>query len=700
MALAKQAQDDVLALLGGDGQKLAIVANARHVELEFVGDFKAVVELARVPWEALLALGTERERLDRPLTVTRCWCPPNAERAGRPTPLSELLVASCSPGALSEKFEFDIEEQMVLGTDGGKQIRLRNPGVSELRRQLQDHRPHAVHLTGFDPHQARAEGAILQPVKPAAEEEPAAEEASAADEGFVLRGEPGSWDEGLLVSPSELAEYVEPSGADLVTCNFYYSAQRVCLAMLREGVPYAVGLHDEIDDAAAETFFGEFYRTWRGTGLENDRVHLAFVDACERFKAALAERMVGSAIVLWTTRPALHDAQQVALRPEGGAREAPASRSAGRPTVNVLHRERLIYAMLHNGISPFSQFRILLPDPDTECAGTVEISLHDGAPGRSYTASFRATSAVLDLRNDVRAPLDPRLFLSSSRWEETRALMLVRVCVDGRDLLHRSFPVTLAPVNEWYYAGEWTGALLPSFVLPFDPVIPQVVAAALPALRALTDNARAGFQGYPGASADKGASADEGAQAEHQARALWHTLISQYALNYITAPPSQKRAHLLRQRIRIPSTVVSGRQGTCIDLALLFAALLEHVGLYPVLVLTEDHALVGYWKDAAAHKSFLNVTLEDDEVDEGNAAQLHAWEVCGRYLEIMRRNERGDLVLLEATGIAAQMSFGDAKWAGRGALAADPKKFEGLLDVRRARDWGISPLPIVFDDAK
>lgn len=49
------------------------------------------------------------------------------------------------------------------------------------------------------------------------------------------------------------------------------------------------------------------------------------------------------------------------------------------------------------------------------------------------------------------------------------------------------------------------------------------------------------------------------------------------------------------QKIRTLSQVFQGRVGTCLDTALLFAAVLEQAGLNPVLILTRGYALCGVW---------------------------------------------------------------------------------------------------------
>ena len=60
-------------------------------------------------------------------------------------------------------------------------------------------------------------------------------------------------------------------------------------------------------------------------------------------------------------------------------------------------------------------------------------------------------------------------------------------------------------------------------------------------------------------------------------------------------PPASFNA--LFQRIRLPKDVLANRLGTCIDISIFFASLLEASGLRPILVLFQNHAFVGAWLD-------------------------------------------------------------------------------------------------------
>ena len=84
-----------------------------------------------------------------------------------------------------------------------------------------------------------------------------------------------------------------------------------------------------------------------------------------------------------------------------------------------------------------------------------------------------------------------------------------------------------------------------------------------------------------------------------QVRAIWWALVHDYAIGYINPPPSFVENE---QRLRTPSEVVQGKRGTCIDLALLLAACLEYIEIYPVIFLLRDHAFPGYWRSEPGYQ--------------------------------------------------------------------------------------------------
>jgi len=79
---------------------------------------------------------------------------------------------------------------------------------------------------------------------------------------------------------------------------------------------------------------------------------------------------------------------------------------------------------------------------------------------------------------------------------------------------------------------------------------------------------------------------------ESHVRAVYEYL-SEYGLVYVSQPFSATPS-AQGQRIVLPEVVLKNKAGNCIDLTVLFASILEGVGLYSLIFLTEDHAFIGW----------------------------------------------------------------------------------------------------------
>ena len=86
-----------------------------------------------------------------------------------------------------------------------------------------------------------------------------------------------------------------------------------------------------------------------------------------------------------------------------------------------------------------------------------------------------------------------------------------------------------------------------------------------------------------------------------------------YKLLYTNAPLNfGKKAGQITQRVRLPidSLKMGQTQANCIDGAVLFASILENVGIEPLLVIVLGHAFIGWriWNDVNEY-DFLETTM-------------------------------------------------------------------------------------------
>lgn len=150
---------------------------------------------------------------------------------------------------------------------------------------------------------------------------------------------------------------------------------------------------------------------------------------------------------------------------------------------------------------------------------------------------------------------------------------------------------------------------------------------------------------------------------EDQVRALWEELKSR-GVTYVMDPQIQSDANFY-QRTRLPESVLQSTNAQCLEGSILFASLLEAIGLKPMIVLVPGHAYVG-WK-----------STQQDGVN-------------------------GQPIFIETTWIHDH-SFDDAVYhatldfydrSARGEFAASRRDCS-ILDIRELRSKGYSPQPIV-----
>ena len=234
-----------------------------------------------------------------------------------------------------------------------------------------------------------------------------------------------------------------------------------------------------------------------------------------------------------------------------------------------------------------------------------------------------------------------------------------RVLQRGEPLLQESRILRLLAYNTLRWPSTQPGdpaEAYACFVTPNHSVIAWVLKETSRTLESLgSDNSLDGYQSGP-------------ARVEEMVRALYLTL-GRLGISYINPPAGYWSAG---QRIRLPDQVLNDGLGTCADLTPLAAACLEQIGLYPVLVCLESHALPGVFlsKEAAAQQAAL---LED-------VSTVH---------QLLDAKE---LLLFDSSSYVSkpQPSFEEGVAIAHHHLA----DFEYLVNVYQARRNGFQPLQI------
>lgn len=209
---------------------------------------------------------------------------------------------------------------------------------------------------------------------------------------------------------------------------------------------------------------------------------------------------------------------------------------------------------------------------------------------------------------------------------------------------------------------QWAGMrmlpeLLAAFCMPNSPVIDRLIAKASTLLQAAAPAlAMSGYQSR---------------NREHvwkQVSAIYSTIVSE-ELHYSNPPASFGGKG---QKIRTPERILDGRVATCLDLAMLFASCLEQTGLHPIVLFKDGHAWVGVW--------LIETTFPTGTVDDVQA--------------VRKRVKSGELMVFETTVVTqGQRTSLRAACAAGDAHLADEEQFACAIDIRRAREIQIRPLP-------
>lgn len=160
----------------------------------------------------------------------------------------------------------------------------------------------------------------------------------------------------------------------------------------------------------------------------------------------------------------------------------------------------------------------------------------------------------------------------------------VRDLDDDQIVQQQSFPIALlarnaAPIaardphtNAWIDMTPYLAA----FVTPNAPAVMETLRRAV---ERHPEQRLAGYQ------------ADVGLQVNALYDVLRHDIALAYVQSIISFNPD---AAALDQRVRLPAETLRQRSANCLDAALLVASLLEACSLNPALLLSRDHAIVGW----------------------------------------------------------------------------------------------------------
>lgn len=217
---------------------------------------------------------------------------------------------------------------------------------------------------------------------------------------------------------------------------------------------------------------------------------------------------------------------------------------------------------------------------------------------------------------------------------------------------------------------QWSGLyvmpeMIAAFVTPNHPVISEILSRASEILKGW--NASPSFSGYQMQNPN---------HVKLQMGAIYAALHGEHVV-YHNPPASYEERG---QRIRMPHVLTNQKQGTCLDLSILYASCLEAAGIFPLLVFIKGHAFAGAWLEEQ--------TFSDCAVDDISALKKRMAEGAEEIILV----ECTDFV--EGKGINFETAI---KHAGDHLVQEDD--FTYAVDIRRCRVSGIRPIPMKLEQA-
>ena len=196
-----------------------------------------------------------------------------------------------------------------------------------------------------------------------------------------------------------------------------------------------------------------------------------------------------------------------------------------------------------------------------------------------HTYDIHINSLLKNEEKDITVPfivVDNKLL--EDIIEAEPAFLRLTLKTNEEVISEREIPFNILPISQLIYNEDdgFDNRLFAKFVTPLAPQVKQITLNA----EVILNRSIIGYQ-----NTDKNKRLEE-------VEAIYKALHN-HGIQYQN-PPAKR---LAIQRVRMPYEVLNDKKGTCLDLAILFAACLEEVGYNPIIQFGEGHALCGFFLD-------------------------------------------------------------------------------------------------------
>ena len=312
------------------------------------------------------------------------------------------------------------------------------------------------------------------------------------------------------------------------------------------------------------------------------------------------------------------------------------------------------YALIHNRIPVCQNLEIhnisgeVLHDLQLICEGEYI------APYESAIVSTVKQEETVRVTEFEIVPVAAKLL---ELTERVNTSFKITVIASGEIICEEEYELALMPFDQWLGTSILPQTLV-SFITPNHPAISSLILKAAAKLKDLSGSSS--FHAYQAGNSN---------DVRMQVAAIYAALHDE-GIVYRGLPASYEA---VGQRITLPDQVLATKLGNCIELTLLFASVLESVGINCGIIIQKGHAYLAVW-------------LVDDCCSYG---------ICDDASFIEKKCSRGidEMIVLECTQMAQEKtSFETAVTIAEQHLA-DHSQFEMLIDVLRCRLERFLPLP-------
>lgn len=323
--------------------------------------------------------------------------------------------------------------------------------------------------------------------------------------------------------------------------------------------------------------------------------------------------------------------------------------------LNVQSFSSVNYALQQNGMNCIQS--IVIENKKSEPIENVELKIESMpkflAPFSHHIESIPAHESIM-----IRTPkimIDGDLLANTT--EKIKGYIKTEILSEGVVLATEHSEIEVLAFDEWGGI-NLCPEVLTAFITPNHMEVNKILARATEFLGKWTgDTALDGYQ------------SQDVNRVLQQAGAIYAS-IKEQGIAYANPPASFEKTG---QRVRMCEAIIQQKLATCLDISLFYAACLEAIGLFPLLILFKGHITVGLW---LIEESAIDTIIDDKSF------------ITKRFAEGVN-----DLTLIETTCLTSSndTSFNDARLIGIKELRE--KEFIFAIDVHRARVNGYHPLP-------